>query len=118
MAVVDRPQANAQSLDRVRTPARLGRRRRRGLQLLRAAEQQLFRAVLRGEPPGNGFRSRDVPAALVPARARAGGGQRRRTAHVSRLVHWLRAPGLIAKRPHSHRYRVPATGEALRHAAR
>jgi DNA-binding IclR family transcriptional regulator len=43
--------------------------------------------------------------------------QRRRTAHVSRLLHLLRAHGLIAKIPHAHRYRVTAKGEALMSAA-
>ena len=36
--------------------------------------------------------------------------RRRRTAHVSRLLHLLRAYGLIAKIPHSHRYRVTFKG--------
>jgi DNA-binding IclR family transcriptional regulator len=43
--------------------------------------------------------------------------QRRRTAQVSRLLHLLRAHGLIAKIPHTHRYRVTAKGEALMSAA-
>ena len=43
--------------------------------------------------------------------------QRRRTAHVSRLLHLLRAHGLIAKIPHSQRYRVTVKGEALMSAA-
>jgi hypothetical protein len=117
LAVVDRPQAEAKILDRVSKPARLGARRRRGLNLLRVEEQKLFRAVLRGEHHVNGFRNRDVQAVLFAAPARAGAEQRRRTAQVSRLLHLLRAHGLIAKIPHSHRYRVTAKGEALMNAA-
>jgi hypothetical protein len=113
LAAVDRPQASLKVLDRVHQPARLGPRRRRGLNLLRGAEQALFRAVLRGEHHLNGFRNRDVQAILFPQRVRDGGERRRRTAHVSRLLHLLRAHGLIAKVPHSHRYRVTAKGEAL-----
>ena len=117
LAVVDRPQASAKVLDRVSQPARLGQRCRRGLNLLRLAEQQLFRAVLRGEHHINGFRNRDVQAVLFGSRVRDGAEQRRRTAHVSRLLHLLRAHGLIAKVPRSHRYRVTAKGEALMSAA-
>ena len=117
LAVVDRPQASATILDRVHKPARLGPRRRRGLNLLRVQEQQLFRAVLRGEHHVNGFRNRDIQAVLFPARAKNAAEQRRRTAHVSRLLHLLRAHGLIAKIPHAHRYRVTTKGEAIMSAA-
>jgi hypothetical protein len=117
LAVVDRPQASVKLLDRVSKPARLGQRRRRGLNLLRGEEQRLFRAVLRGEHQINGFRNGDVQAALFGQRARDVAEQRRRTAHVSRLLQLLRAHRLIAKVPHTHRYRVTAKGEALRSAA-
>jgi hypothetical protein len=117
LAVVDRPQTSVKILDRVNKPARLGQRRRRGLNLLRMEEQRLFRAVLRGEHHINGFRNRDVQAALFGQRLRDVAEQRRRTAHVSRLLHLLRAHGLIAKVPRSHRYRVTAKGEALMGAA-
>src|SRR3954453_6057364 len=117
LAVVDRPQASATILDRVHKPARLGPRRRRGLNLLRVQEQQLFRAVLRGEHHINGFRNRDIQAVLFPARVRDVREQRRCTAHVSRLLHLLRAHGLIAKIPHAHRYRVTTKGEAIMSAA-
>jgi len=117
LAVVDRPQASVKSLDRVSKPARLGPRRRRGLNVLRREEQQLFLAVLRGEHHVNGFRNRDVQGVLFPTRSREVAEQRRRTARVSRLLHLLRAHGLIAKIPRSHRYRVTAKGEALMNAA-
>ena len=117
LAVVDRPQASLKALDRVNKPTRLGQRRCRGLNLLHVAEQDLFRAVLRGEHHINGFRNRDVQAALFRPRARDVAERRRRTAQVSRLLHLLRAHGLIAKIPHSHRYRVTAKGEVLMSAA-
>jgi hypothetical protein len=117
LAVVDRPQASGKVLDRVSKPARLGPRRRRGLNLLRVEEQRLFRAVLRGEHQLNGFRNRDVQAVLFGQRVRDAAEQRRRTARVSRMLHLLRAHGLIAKVPRSHRYRVTAKGEALMGAA-
>src|SRR5262245_45891778 len=91
LAVVDRPQASTKILDRVQKPTRLGRRRCRGLNLLRVEEQKLFRAVLRGEHHLNGFRNRDLQAALFPTPVRGVAEQRRRTAQVSRLLHLLRA---------------------------
>jgi hypothetical protein len=117
LAVVDRPQASAKILDQVQRPARLGPRRRRGLNLLRLEEQKLFRAVLRGEHHVNGFRNRDIQAVLFPKQVKGVAEQRRRTAHVSRLLHLLRAHGLIAKIPHAHRYRVTTKGEAVMSAA-
>jgi hypothetical protein len=117
LAVVDRPQVGVKILDGVSKPARLGARRRRGLNVLRRQEQQLFQAVLRGEHHINGFRNRDIQAVLFPSGTRERREQRRRTAHVSRLLHLLRAHGLVAKVPRAHRYRVTAKGEALMSAA-
>jgi hypothetical protein len=117
LAVVERPQASVKVLDRVQKPARLGQRRRRGLNLLHRREQQLFRAVLRGEHQINGFRNRDIQAVLFPRQTRDRREQRRRTAHISRSLHLLRAHGLIAKIPRAHRYRITRKGEALMHAA-
>ncbi len=117
LAVVDRPPASLKILDRVQKPARLGPRRRRGLNLLRVEEQKLFRAVLRGEHHVNGFRNRNLQAVLFLMRVKDIVEQRRRTAHVSRLLHLLRAHGLIAKIPHTHRYRVTTKGQALMSAA-
>ena len=117
LAIVARPQASAKILDRVQRPVRLGRRRRRGRNLLRLQEQKLFRAVLRGEHHVNGFRNRDLQVLLFPAPVKDVAEQRRRTAHVSRLLQLLRAHGLIAKAPRAHRYRGTTKGEAVMSAA-
>jgi hypothetical protein len=117
LAIVDRPPATVKILDQVHQPARLGPRRRRGLNLLRVEEQKLFRAVLRGEHHINGFRNRDIQAMLFPTPVRGVAEQRRRTAHVSRLLQLLRAHKLIAKIPRAHRYRVTTKGETLMSAA-
>ena len=117
LAVVSPPQATHKQLDRVSEPARFRGRRRRGLNLLRAAEQRLFLAVLRGEHRLHGFRNRDVAQQLFPTAAASPAVRRRRTAYVSRQLHLLRAHGLIAKVPRSYRYRVTDKGEALMSAA-
>ena len=116
LAVVDRPGATRRQLDRACEPVRFRQRRRRGLNLLRDEEQQLFRAVLQGQHRLHGFRNADIARYLDPA-LRDPACQRRRTACISRQLQLLRAHGLIAKIPHSYRYRVTAHGEALMSSA-
>jgi hypothetical protein len=113
LAVVDVPCATAQQAERVSAPVRFHGRRRRALNLLRSQEQRLFFAVLQGESRLHGFQNRDVAKFLFPQPAATRAQQYRRTAHVSRLLQLLRGHGLIAKIPHSHRYRVTAKGEAI-----
>jgi hypothetical protein len=117
LAVVEAPRAVERQLDRASQPRRHRGRRRRGLNLLRVEEQRLFRAVLRGQHRLQGFRNRDVAEFLYGAAPRDASGRRRRTARVSRLLGLLRAHGLIAKVPRSHRYHVTAKGDALMNAA-
>jgi len=117
LAVVDRPTAIEKQLDRVCQPVAFEGRRRRGLNPLRAEEQQLFLAALRGDNLLNGFRNRDVVERLYPRPTRDGAERRRRTAHVSRQIQLLRAHGLVARIQHSYRYRVTAKGHAIMSAA-
>jgi hypothetical protein len=117
LAVVDPPSATAKHVDRVCEPARFHGRQRRGLNLLRGAEQALFRAALRGDYLLHGFRNRDLAQELFGAAPADAAERARRTARVSRLLQLLRAHGLIAKIPHAHRYRVTAKGHALMSAA-
>jgi hypothetical protein len=117
LAVVDLPTATAQHLDRLCQPIRYHGRRRRGLNPLRAEEQELFFAAMRGDHLLNGFRNRDLAEQLYPRPTKDLREQHRRTARVSRLLQLLRAHGLIAKIPHSYRYRVTDKGQAIMSAA-
>jgi len=74
-------------------------------------------AVLRGEHIARGFYARDIARQLGLARVHDPHEQRRRSARVSRQLQLLRAHGLIAKIPHTRRYRVTATGFAFMSAA-
>ena len=112
LAVVDRPGTTRRQLDRACEPVRFHHRRRRGLHLLRDDDQRLFLAVLQGPHRLHGFRNADIARSLDPS-PRDPANQRRRTAQVSRQLQLLRAHGLIAKIPHSYRYRVTPHGEAL-----
>jgi hypothetical protein len=117
LAVVDRPAASAQQLDRASQPVRFHGRRRRALNLLAAQDQRLFLAVLRGEHRLNGLRNADIARELYGPPPRDPAARRRRTAQVSRRLQLLRAHGLLAKVPHAHRYRITPKGEALMSAA-
>src|SRR5436309_4015829 len=117
LAVVDPPSTTAQHLDRVCAPVPFHGRRRRGLRLLHPDEQKSFHAVLRGDHHLHGFRNHDVATALFDSPPPHLAERRRRTAHVSRLLQLLRAHHLIAKIPHTHRYRITHHGEALMSSA-
>jgi hypothetical protein len=97
--------------------ARFRHRRRRALNVLSAAEQQRFLAVLRGDHRLNGFRNEDVARRLFAKPAKNVQQRRRRTAQVSRKLQLLRAHGLIGSVPHSYRYQITAKGEQLMNAA-
>lgn len=116
LAIVAAPAASARQLDRLSKPVAYHGRRRRALNLLHAEEQQLFLAILRGEHRLQGFRNRDILSDLHEPAGDA--TEKRRQMHrVSRQLQLLRAHGLIAKVPHSHRYQITPTGEAVMTAA-
>ena len=117
LAVVEQHRASRQHLDRVSNPVPYRRRRRRGLNLLHRLEQQLFRAVLRGEYYLNGIRNRDLAEHLFGLAPTDLAERKRRTTRVCRLLQLLRAHGLIAKVPHAHRYRVTDKGHNIMNAA-
>jgi hypothetical protein len=113
LGMVDGPCATAQQLDRVCQPAKFRQRRRRGLNLLHPVEQRLFRAILHGDWRLHGFRNRDLVDQLYGTKTVADDERRRRSLRMCRHLQLLRAHGLIAKIPHSNRYRVTDKGDAL-----
>jgi hypothetical protein len=117
LAAVDDWRRTREQLDQATRPAKFGKQRKRGLQPLSPDDQALFLAVLRGEHRLRGFSNRDVVARLYRRPARDAVERRRRCGRVTRKIQLLRAHGLVAKIPHSRRYRVTAKGEALMSAA-
>lgn len=73
----------------------------------------LLRACNRGEFAINGFRNRDLQGLLFHRSAVNDQDQRRRSAHVSRLLRMLRAHRLIQKVPHTHRYVLTVRGREI-----
>src|ERR1051325_2836752 len=86
LSMVDGPCATAKQLDRVCQPAKFRERRRRGLNLLHPEEQQLFRAILRGDWRLQGFRNRDLVNELYGSKSVAPDERRRRSLRVCRQI--------------------------------
>lgn len=104
-------------MDRACNPVPFNGGRRRGLNPLSRADQELFRAVLRGEHLQRGFYARDIAQHLGLTKAGNKQDRRRRSGRVGRLLQLLRAHGLIAKLPHTRRYRVTPKGFAFMSSA-
>lgn len=113
LAVVEDPQIAYDLLDQATRRASLRGRQRRALNPLSREDQRLFLAVLRGEHHLRGFRSRDLSPYLNEPRPKTEADKRRQSARRSRLLQLLRAHGLIAKLPHTRRYRVTEKGYAF-----
>jgi hypothetical protein len=117
LAVVDDDSEARRLLDRATRPAKLHGKRKRALQPLGPADQQLFLAALRGDHCLQGFRNQDIARRLFPRQTKDKAERRRRCGRVTRLIQLLRAHGLVAKIPRTRRYRVTARGELLMSAA-
>jgi hypothetical protein len=89
-----------------------GGRRVRGLRPW-AEDKDLLAAVNHGDFLINGFRNRDLQAALYSGKPQSPAEQRRRSAAISRKLRLLRAHGLIQKVPRTHRYHVTDTGRTI-----
>jgi hypothetical protein len=90
-------------------PVRRDGHRYRALNPLGKGDAELMTIVNRGEFSLNGFRNRDLRCRLYPA-TNDKGKQRRAMAAVGRRLRLLRAHGLIAKVPKTHRYIVTEKG--------
>lgn len=90
-----------------------GQQRVRGLNLLGEEDSKLLHVVGRGEFLLNGFRNRDLQAALFSRGTDDPAEKRRRSGQVTRRMRMLRAHGLIQKLPKTHRYVVSAYGRQV-----
>jgi len=72
----------------------------------------LLEAVNRGEFAINGLRNRDLRELLFGPEPQSAKEKRRQSAAVTRKLRLLRAHGLIAKLPNTHRYQVTDQGRA------
>ena len=85
----------------------------RALNPLAPEDVQLLEAISRGEFVLNGFRNRDLRALLfADAESASPEEAKRQAAKVTRLLGLLRAHGVIAKVPKTHRYQVSPQGRS------
>jgi hypothetical protein len=85
----------------------------RALNPMGAEDAALLETVSRGEFAINGFRNRDVRARLYDKPTRDVKEQRKRSGAVTRKLRLLRAHGLIAKVPKTHRYVLTDRGREI-----
>jgi hypothetical protein len=111
LAVVNDLGVGQKQLERCCAPVAYQGRNRRGLQPLGRDDQALFEAALRGEHAVRGFRNKELARHLYGPRPSDPAERRRQCGRVSRLISLLRGHGLIAKFPHSRRYRVTTLGQ-------
>lgn len=99
----------AEQAAQVCQPVRRDRYRYRALNPLADSDAEVMTVVNRGEFSLNGFRNRDLRCHLYPA-TKDKQKQHREMAAVGRRLRLLRAHGLIAKVPKTHRYIVTEKG--------
>jgi len=105
LASVDDSRRLSELIAEIQQPIQRKQRRVRALQPF-GQDRTLLEAVNHGEFPINGLRNRDLQAILHPQPAKSPQEQRRRSAALSRKIRMLRAPGILHKVPHTHRYHV------------
>jgi hypothetical protein len=113
---VDDPTPVYQKLDRLCEPQKLAGQRVRGLNPLRKKDLHLFEAVTRGEHFVNGFKASMIAIRLGIEYPKEQRERKRQVAKVNRKMRLLRGHGLIARIPHSQRYRITSIGIGMMNA--
>ena len=112
LAAVDDPTPALDDLDNLTERRRQQGRSYAGFNPARQEEIRLFSAVLAGDHIAQGFRNHDIRAALYQGIAQ-GPKQRRQSAAVGRLLKRLHVRGLLAKVPHTRRWRMTTKGRRV-----
>jgi hypothetical protein len=110
LAVVEDPTPAYQQLRQLTEPKVVAERSYAGFNPARREEVRLFLAILDGDHIARGFRNKDIRAALYNADATP---DVRQSAAVGRLLKRLHARHMVAKIPHSRRWRVTEIGRRL-----
>jgi hypothetical protein len=112
LAGVNDPAPAYRLLNACAAPLKIGCRSYRGFNPAAHEDVALFQAILRGEHAIQGFRNRDVRKRLYVAISDPK-LLRHQSARVSRLLKRFHVRGLIAKIPHSRRWRVTDKGHQI-----
>ena len=117
LAAIDDPGAAFNLLHRASKPVHNQKRNARALNLLNPDDSALCCAVMRGEYAISGFRLRDIAQYLGIAQSDDPAERIRQRARLGRRVRLLRDHGLVARIPHSRRYRITRLGMQVMAAA-
>ena len=112
LSAVEPPQREAEIMQRVARPARRSNRSYRGFNPALKEDVELFATLLRGEHAIHGIRNRDVRRELF-GESRTSVLRRRDANRTSRFLKRLHVHGLIAKVPHTRRWRLTARGTTI-----
>lgn len=112
LAAVDDPTPALDDLDNLTERRRQQKRSYAGFNPARQEEIRLFTAVLAGDHIAQGFRNHDIRAVLFED-AKTDQQRRRQSAAVGRLLKRLHVRGLIAKVPHTRRWRATNNGRRV-----
>jgi hypothetical protein len=112
LAEVDDPTDAIHTLDRITTPKQVAPKRTvKAFNPVAREDHQLFQVLLNGQHCVRGFSNPDIREKLRDSPfLKTLSDAKRQSARVSRLVHRCHAHGLIAKVPHSRRWRVTRLG--------
>jgi hypothetical protein len=116
LAGVDNPTDAKRALERVTTPKQdAAGRRCAGFNPMASQDAELFESVMDGEHCLKGFNNRDIRAQLQSKHHLRTCGQdaRKQSAKISRTFRRFHAHGLIAKIPHTRRWRVTGYGRQV-----
>ena len=112
LATVDDPTPGYDDLKKLTERQRHKGRSYAGFNPARQEEARLFAAVLAGDHIAQGFRNKDIRAALFDT-ASADPHRHRHSAAVGRLLKRFQVRGFVAKVPRSRRWRVTAKGRCV-----
>jgi hypothetical protein len=110
LGVVDDPTPAYQQLRQLTEAKVVDERSYAGFNPARQEDVHLFQAILDGDHIARGFRNKDIRIALYNGDAKSA---RRESAAVGRLLKQLHIRQLVAKIPHTRRWRVTESGRRL-----
>ena len=110
LAAVDDPTPGYDDLKELTERQRAKGRSYAGFNPAREEEARLFAAVLAGDHIAQGFRNKDIRAAVYDGNRRAPG---RQSAAIGRLLKRLHVRGFVAKVPRTRRWRITDHGRRI-----
>lgn len=112
LSVVDDPTCGYQQVEQLVQSKEVRGRRYSGFNPARARDVQIFKAIMHGDHLVHGFYNADIRTKLHGA-SRDPHQRRKQANAVSRILKRLHVRGLVAKIPHTRRWRTTIKGQAM-----